>query len=473
VGGRPGLPNPGISTLPALGAGAALGAGLANRAGERPATLPGLGDRRPGVSQLPANRTPQERRQALHDQLVGGGRPDQLPARDWNQVRQDWQERRDQVREDWQQHRDEARDDWQGWFDDHYGWYGGWYLGHAPGYWARWDYLWDSHPVAAAVGLTWWAANSLGYQFGCSDYSNPYYTESMPAYYSEPVLTLPLEPAQAPAAPAAPNLPPGVPPEAVAKFDQARAAFLEGRYEEALKLTDAALTRMPRDAVLHEFRALVLFALQRYPESAAAIHAVLDVGPGWDWKTLSGLYPSTDAYTQQLRALERARENDPKSAALHFLLGYHYLTCGHPEAASDSFRRAAELRPEDAVAAALAATLAPRDAQPPKPAAAAAPEPVPSDKVVGTWVAPGKGTAKYSMGLRKDGTFTWEFTRGSRKQAAKGVYTLEGNVLAMEPDSGGVLLAELTAKGPDVLHFKMIGGASGDSGLEFRRGKPE
>ena len=74
------------------------------------------------------------------------------------------------------------------------------------------------------------------------------------------------------------------------------------------------------------------------------------------------------------------------------------------------------------------------------------------------------------MDLRKDGTFTWAFQRGSRKQEAKGVYTLEGNVLAMEPDTGGVLLAELTVKGEDSLHFKMVGGAKDDAGLDFRRG---
>jgi hypothetical protein len=39
----------------------------------------------------------------------------------------------------------------------------------------------------------------------------------------------------------------------------------------------------------------------------------------------------------------------------------------------------------------------------------------------------------------------------------------------MEPDSGGVLLAELTLKDPDTLHFQMIGGASDDPGLDFRR----
>jgi hypothetical protein len=40
----------------------------------------------------------------------------------------------------------------------------------------------------------------------------------------------------------------------------------------------------------------------------------------------------------------------------------------------------------------------------------------------------------------------------------------------MEPDSGGVLLAEMTSKGPDSLHFKMIGAAKDDPGLEFKRG---
>lgn len=34
---------------------------------------------------------------------------------------------------------------------------------------------------------------------------------------------------------------------------------------------------------------------------------------------------------------------------------------------------------------------------------------------------------------------------------------------------GGVLLAELTVKGQDSLHFKMVGGAKNDAGLGFRR----
>jgi tetratricopeptide (TPR) repeat protein len=466
-GGRGGFGSrPGGAALP----GAIAGAGLANRIGDRPGNLPGLGERRPGISQLPAERPVQERRQALHDRLVGEGQPGQLPARDWSQVRQNWQDRRDNVREDWQSYRDGARDDWQNWFDDHYSWYGGWYWGHAPAYWERWDHLWDRYPAAAAAGLTWWAANSLGYQFGYEDYTNPYYEHAMPAYYTEPVVSLPLEVSASDSGQSAETLPPGVSAEAIQKFDDARTAFMKGNYLEALKLTDQAILQMPHDAVLHEFRSLVLFALKQYPEAAATIHAVLAVGPGWDWKTLSGLYPDTDTYTVQLRALEDAHRQNPKAADIRFLLGYHYLSGGYPDEAQREFRRAAELRPNDAVAAELAATLAPRDAKAVKASDTPAPPSIAADDIAGTWTAAGQGTAQYSLNLRKTGTFTWRFTRGSRKQEVKGVYTLEGNVLGMEPDSGGVLLAELAVKGPDSLQFKMIGGAADDPGLDFRRG---
>jgi tetratricopeptide (TPR) repeat protein len=380
-------------------------------------------------------------------------------------VRQDWQQQRDDIREDWQQHRDEARDDWQDWFGDHYGRYGGWYGGYAPGYWGRWDYLWDNYPVAAALGVTWWGANALGYAFGYSDYSNPYYTESMPAYYTEPVISASIEPVPAATQPA------GVTDEAVSQFDQARAAFYEGKYEEALKLTDAAIVKLPRDAVLHEFRSLVLFALHRYAESAAALHPVLAVGPGWDWKTMSSLYPSLDIYTGQLRALEDERDKDEnaKAANLRFLVGYHYLTCRHEEAALRSFQRALELQPNDTVVAALVATLTPRDAQAAQTKDTPAPKAVATDKILGNWTATGPRSASYTMNLGKDGSFTWSFKQGSRKEEAKGVYAVEGNVLAMEPASGGILAAEMTEKGPDTLLFKMIGGSPKDKGLEFQR----
>jgi tetratricopeptide (TPR) repeat protein len=369
------------------------------------------------------------------------------------------------VRDDWQNHRDQARDDWQNWFDDNYGRYGDWYWGHAGGYWGRWDHLWDEHPVAAVAGLTWWGANAVGSMFGTGDYSNPYYEEGSAINYSEPIVTVPFTAESAEGAPAPPA---AAPAEGVSTFDQARAAFFESDYQKALVLTDQAVAQMPRDAVLHEFRSLVLFALKRYPEAAAAINAVLAVGPGWDYQTLTTLYPDMDTYTAQLRALEAAVKKSPKAADLHFLLGYHYLTLGYAEDALSQFKRASQLQPKDTVSAALVATLSPRDAQPEKQPAGPAPKAVPTEQVAGNWNAKGVRTAKYDMNLRKDGTFTWAFSRGSRKQEVKGVYTVEGNVLAMEPDSGGVMLAELTVK-DEGLQFKMIGSKPEEAPLQFRR----
>lgn len=449
-------------------AGGLAGAGIANRM-QRPATLPGLGDRRP--SQLPTN----ERVQNLSDRMAGdrgfrdqAERPDQRPARDWNQTREDWQSHRDEMRNDWQEHRDQARDDWQDWRDDHYPWHGGWYWGNAPGYWGSWDHLWDEHPVAAVAGLTWWGVNTLGYAFGCDDYSNPYYSESYAVDYSEPIVTAPEE-YYAPAE-SAPQQEPSQ--TAVQKFDEGRAAFYEGNYNAALKLVDEATKQLPHDAVLHEFRSLVLFALRRYGESAAAIHAVLAVGPGWDWKTLSSLYPDVEKYTAHLRALEAYCTQNAKAADGQFLLGYHYLTTGVTDAALARFRRANELQPNDSVSANLVASLTPRDLTA-KPSAAepaaAAPKAVPPEEVVGAWTASGKGSAKYAMTLDKEGTFSWKFTRGKRTEEVKGVYTVDGNVLAMEPNGGGTMVAELTMKAPNQLHFQMVGAATNDPGLNFEK----
>ena len=89
-------------------------------------------------------------------------------------------------------------------------------------------------------------------------------------------------------------------------LNEADAAFKQNDYDKALDIVNQGITKYPDDAVLHEFRALVLFAKGDYQQSAATIHAVLAVGPGWDWTTLSSLYGNVGTYTEQLRALEAA-----------------------------------------------------------------------------------------------------------------------------------------------------------------------
>src|SRR5262249_54855415 len=147
---------------------------------------------------------------------------------------------------------------------------------------------------------------------GYYEYSNPYYeevpplavAEAVPAYdYSQPItltnfVPVSVEASQpvegAAAAPAPPEQPPN-PPQVQAGLKvvhPAPAASLQGNYKEALKLTDQAQRAAPGDPVLHEFRALVQFALKDYHQAAATLNALLAVAPGWDWTTMIGLYPS-------------------------------------------------------------------------------------------------------------------------------------------------------------------------------------
>jgi len=57
-----------------------------------------------------------------------------------------------------------------------------------------------------------------------------------------------------------------------------------------------------------------LFAQANYKEAAAGLYSVLSAGPGWDWTTLSSLYPSVDTYTAQLRTLEKTVKQNPKAS---------------------------------------------------------------------------------------------------------------------------------------------------------------
>ncbi len=211
----------------------------------------------------------------------------------------------------------------------YYGYYGNWLFG----FW----------------GLPWY---SSGYGYGGGyGYGYPYYSAytdwGYPSYYSNPYYVavdnsvvdysqLIAEPAEESASDVG-----------LQNFDDARAAFKLGDYTRAMQLVDTALVTMPLDSVLHEFRALILFAQGNYEEAASVLHPVLSAGPGWNWSTLLGLYPNVDVYTQQLRALEKYRNDHKQSALVRFLLGYHYLTCGHNTAAADEFAKAVALQPDD------------------------------------------------------------------------------------------------------------------------------
>jgi tetratricopeptide (TPR) repeat protein len=382
--------------------------------------------------------------------------------------RQDW---RDNNREDWQDFADANRHHHGDWYHDC--WHDGdWDPGDG------WDYMWDNYPVMSAFGVTRWGINRLAYGFGYWGYSNPYagggssgdygYSYSEPLVsYSEPAA--PAESAPADAATMSPETDAGL-----AAFEQSRTAFFGGDYEGALQLLDTTLKTRPNDTVVHEFRGLVLFALNKYPEASAAIYAVLSAGPGWDWTTMSGLYPIVDTYSEQLRALESFVRDNPKSPDGTFLLGYHYLTMGHKDAAAMQFAAALELLPGDKLLTQLAGTAAVKlesasDTPPAPPANVGPPEKVVSvETLAGTWEA-SSADARFELKLASDSTFVWTYTRGTATQSVKGVFATDQDTLAMEPDAGGTMLAEIDLKSPSSFQFTMMGGEANDPGLQFAK----
>jgi hypothetical protein len=221
------------------------------------------------------------------------------------------------------------------------------------------------------------------------------------------------------------------------------------------------MKQAPRDAALNEFRSLVLFALGRYRESAAVIHAVLAAGPGWDWTTMIGLYSNPNVYTGQLRKLETAANADTRSSETRFLLGYHYLTADHPDAAVNVWRQVLEINPQDKLTSQLVQMYAPKGDVP--PAAAVAPpgnldQPAwPLEKLQGDWRAV-QGNSQFAMHLGAD-AFTWTFTGAGAPQTVGGAYTVRGNNLVMQPDSGGTILGTITLENDNTLLFAPIGDA--------------
>jgi len=360
-----------------------------------------------------------------------------------------------------------------------YGYGGGLYGG---GYYNPWyGYGWYGRPWGrwAALGLSPWGLGGQYYNLGYSGYYNPYYSGGAGYIYdyAQPLAYI-ISDTDGPLTPS---------DEVAAYFAAAREAFLAEDYAAALAEVDQAVSRSPDDPSLHEFRALTLFALQRYPEAAAAAYAVLAVGPGMSWSSLTALYPSVSVYTPQMRALEVYARENPQEADAQFLLGYHYMTLGHLDAARKRFEKASALSPKDIVSHQMVRLLTPQEspateenpALPPGPAAALPPATRPTGpqatstapalrELTGDFRASAGRDGSIGLSLREDGAFTWRFTQGDKPKEFQGKYTLEGNTLALEFEDGGGMVGTVEPK-QDGFHFAILNGPEKDPGLDFAR----
>ncbi len=336
-----------------------------------------------------------------------------------------------------------------------------------------------------ASGVGAWGVGSPMYGWGYSGYSNPYngggygsggvaqtgavqqtadtqpLTAAQGPNYSQPISTTAPAPDQAVVA------------QANASYDRAREAFKAGDYAQAVQLDQQAIAQTPNDATMHEFLALAYFAQGKYEQAATPLYAVLSARPGWDWTTLSGMYPDVDTYSRQLRALESYVTANPDSAQGHFVLGYQYLAQGHDPNAIAQLKEVVRIQPGDTVSAQIIAAFQPSGGSPPPPADASPPDaPAVEGRLAGTWAATPSQGAKIALSIQDDGNFTWTATTSGKppmKIAGKSTFSGDTLTLAAEGGQNGALVGQVTWKDADDFRFRLVGGPSNDPGLKFAR----
>jgi tetratricopeptide (TPR) repeat protein len=164
-------------------------------------------------------------------------------------------------------------------------------------------------------------------------------------------------------------------------YNGARDSFRTGDYRDALRLASHAAIESPQNVKVHELMSLALFALGDYRGAATEAHAAMAFGPISDWATLSAHYGDPEAYTKQLRALEKYVGEHKSAPEGHFLSAYHYLMVGGRDDAKAQMALAVKLTPKDKLAAHVLQQLeagqpvTPPKAEPPQPPKPQPPQP--------------------------------------------------------------------------------------------------
>jgi tetratricopeptide (TPR) repeat protein len=121
--------------------------------------------------------------------------------------------------------------------------------------------------------------------------------------------------------------------------------------------------------------------LGQYQPAANTVQMAMQALPEGEWGTVvnkyAEIYPRIEQYTNQLKALEEARDTTPDDPALRFLLGYHFGYLGYPKQAVTELDKGLALEPKDVGAQKLRAIFAAQAGLPARPAAPPPPVPQP------------------------------------------------------------------------------------------------
>ena len=368
-------------------------------------------------------------------------------------------------------------------------WYGGsWNCGWSSSYYHRRPYFsyyggyrpWpgyvvvEQNNVANAIGwgLVGWSLGKLIYDCGYQSYRNPYPVQSVAVVnYQEPITVV-----AAKTAPKADDETARITQKSESLIAESQAAFKQGNYLVALESANKAIAEAPGDGALHEYRALILFALGKFSEAAGVLNPVLAGGPGWDWSTMIALYNSQETYLSQLDALKNYSKGKPNAADARFLLGYHHMVCGHLEEAAEEFEAAAKLQPADSVSAQLrdltkASSQSGSD-EPTEPSTEKEVAPqsaLPLEKLSGAWVSDKGEAGTVSLVFKDDGKFIWSFKKGDQNNEFSGDFSMNDNGLLVLDAKESQMTATVSQPKDNELKFVLAGGPPDDPGLTFTR----
>jgi hypothetical protein len=139
---------------------------------------------------------------------------------------------------------------------------------------------------------------------------------------------------------------------------------------------------------------------------------------------------------------------------------------GHDESAAKHLAKLHELVPNDTVTTQLLQMMGKSEAaEPPAPERNVK---IDGGQVLGTWTA-SRGKASFELTLDQDKGFTWVHRQGKKRQEVKGAYALDGDMLVLEPDAGGVMLAEISTPQNGSFDFRAVGTPKTDKALKFQK----
>lgn len=132
-------------------------------------------------------------------------------------------------------------------------------------------------------------------------------------------------------------------------FNNGKAAYTQGQYQEALKFFNKALELDSTFSKAHYMKGLTLKKLRKYNEAIAAYQAAIRHDPTYDeaYFALGKIYSAIGKVDDAIATYQKAVENNPTSYKAYYEMGVLYLNKKkNYRKAAEAFRQATQIRPD-------------------------------------------------------------------------------------------------------------------------------